>query len=143
MHRADEPGYESDGGRESAWAELGSNAQRQFRSRVGGNPRLVGGIRLRRRVLDSAFGERATPPLASFLSTDFCGFPGNLPDKAPKLIQDPYTPQPELTYSYYYEMGSELSGTTFYFRCHLADNQILTFCSGQKAKQRTSVDQAR
>jgi len=197
LHRADELGYDSNGGRDSAWAELGSNAQRQLRSRVGGEildwwaypasddefyAVVLGPVGLckaepltksdgkrayRMKLLrfapdsltevtwrqteelgpaerNSASSKHAAPPLASCLSTDFCGFLGNLTDKAQTLIQEPYTPQLDLAYSYYYEKESELSETTWYFWCYLADNKILTFCSGQKATQRTaSAGQAR
>lgn len=197
LHHARELGYHDNGGRESAWAELGSNAQRQLRSRVGGEildwwaapvaddafhavalglaglceaeplTKFDGRRAYRMRPLrftsdsltevtwrqteeaapderNSAAEDQATPPFASCLSTDFCGFLGNLPDKAQKLIQEPYAPQSGLTYSYYYEMESELSGTTWYFWCYLADNNILTFCSGQKSTQRTtSTSQSR
>jgi hypothetical protein len=88
---------------------------------------------------DSADSEETTtPPLASYLSGEFCGFLGNLPARAQKLIQEPYTPRPDLVGGYYCQLDSDLSETAWGFWCYLADNRILTFCSGSKVTQRAA-----
>jgi hypothetical protein len=189
LHRAGELSYSS-GGRESAYAKLGSNAQRELRSRVGGEMLewwaepvsqgfyavALGPVGLceakpftrpdrkkayRMRLLrftpdsltqvtwtqteeantnerESVSSDQAAPLLACCLSSEFCGFLGNLPDKAQQLIQEIYAPRPDLAYSHYYEIESELSETIWYFWCYLADDQVLTFCSGSKVTQRAA-----
>jgi hypothetical protein len=87
---------------------------------------------------NSASGEQPTSPLATCLTADFSGFLGNLPDKAQELIQELYAPQPDLAYDYHYERSAELSEKTWQFWCYLADDQVLTLCSGKKTTQRTA-----
>jgi len=192
LHQARELQYQHNGGRETAWEKLGSNAQRVLRSRVGGEiiewwaslnsdgkchavalgtaglceadplttrdgkrahriktvpfmPDSLTSLTWRQTV-DSGTPDRdstgsqetTTPPLASYLSDEFCGFLGNLPARAQEMIQEPYTPQRDLVGGYYSQIDSDLSGTAWSFWCYLADNQILTFCSGSKVTQRAA-----
>lgn len=190
-HRPSELPYQPNGGRESAWAELGTNAQQELRSRVGGEiidwwagrasdgklfavvlgptglckaepattPQGKRAYRMKRVrfVPDSLAevtwrqteaskptegtsepGENTVLPLARYLGADYSGFLGNLPEKAQAMIEEPFTPRPDLTWSYHYELNSDLAATTWLFWCYLIDDQVLTFCCGAKVTQRAA-----
>jgi hypothetical protein len=192
LHQARELQYQHNGGRETAWEKLGSNAQRVLQSRVGGeiiewwaslnsdgkchavalgtaglceaDPFTTQDGKRAHRIKTVPFvpdsltsltwrqtedssppeggstgrEETTAPPLASYLSGEFCGFLGNLPARAQEMIQEPYTPRPDLVGGYYSQIDSDPSETAWSFWCYLADNQILTFCSGSKVTQRAA-----
>lgn len=190
-HHASELEYEPNAGRESAWAELGANAQRELRSRVGGEiidwwagrasdgrsfaialgpaglceaeptstPQGKRAYRMKRvrfvpdslaevtwrqteaslpakRTAES--GENSVPPLARYLGPECSGFLGNLPEKAQAMIQEPFSPRPDLVRSYHYELEPDVAVNTWLFWCYLADGQVLTFCSGAKVTPRAA-----
>jgi hypothetical protein len=67
------------------------------------------------------------PRLADSLSADFCGFLGNMPSEAQKLLQEPFIPGPGLVYRSYGEFHPGRGETTRKFWCYLADKRTVAF----------------